>query len=453
MKRHSLICRFRAGETQSVPVVETDSTVTEVPFVSGERAFDYGLGQLLDHLAKLGLQPSEAAFDLALLSALVFCADTRISRGRDGQDSWTREIDLYLPVSDVELWEANRQTLVTALHFLTGDEWRVFFRPRPEHFETIVPVPEQGEFPRFSCASLFSGGLDSYIGAVDLLAKGETPIFVSHYADGNTSPHQKKCLANLKEAYRDSAFGSLLNYVSFGKDVIRDNPGESTQRGRSFLFFGLGLLAASGLEGDVTLHVPENGFIALNVPLDPLRLGSLSTRTTHPFYMARMNDLAAGLRLNVRLYNHYRKQTKGQMVAGCQNKALLVQTAKDTMSCSSPAKARWKRLPQGHCGYCVPCLIRRASLIKGLGSDDTPHYTVPDLGAHVFSAHKVDGQHVRSFQLALANLEADPGSADFAIHSPGPLSDVREEWADLAKVYADGLHEVGAILQGVEVRP
>ena len=169
--------------------------------------------------------------------------------------------------------------------------------------------------------------------------------------------------------------------------------------------------------------------------------------------MARMNELAAGLGLNVTLYNHYRKQTKGQMLAGCLNNALLTKTAKDTMSCSSPAKARWKKLPQGHCGYCVPCLIRRASLIKGLGFDDTPHYTVADLKAHVFSARKVEGHHIRSFQLALAKLEANPQSADFVIHSPGPLNDVREEWADLAKVYTEGLREVGVILQGVEVRP
>ena len=135
MKRHSLICRFRAGEAQTVQVVEANSTITEVPFVSGKSDVEYGLGIQLNRMNALGLPPSEAAFALALLSTLVFCADTRISRARDGQDSWTREIDLYLPVSDVRLWEANSQTLDTALRFLTGDEWREFFRPRPDHLK------------------------------------------------------------------------------------------------------------------------------------------------------------------------------------------------------------------------------------------------------------------------------------------------------------------------------
>ena len=47
---------------------------------------------------------------------------------------------------------------------------------------------------------------------------------------------------------------------------------ESTTRGRSFLFFALAALAASGLGGQPVIYVPENGLISLNVPLDPLRV-------------------------------------------------------------------------------------------------------------------------------------------------------------------------------------
>lgn len=59
------------------------------------------------------------------------------------------------------------------------------------------------------------------------------------------------------------------------------------------------------MNADFTLRVPENGLIALNVPLDPLRLGALSTRTTHPFYMARWNDLLSALGIPGRLENPY----------------------------------------------------------------------------------------------------------------------------------------------------
>src|SRR6266852_896439 len=56
--------------------------------------------------------------------------------------------------------------------------------------------------------------------------------------------------------------------------------------------------AGSGFEKRFVLYVPENGLIALNVPLDPLRLGSFSTRTTHPFYIARWNELLKMVGMN-----------------------------------------------------------------------------------------------------------------------------------------------------------
>lgn len=38
----------------------------------------------------------------------------------------------------------------------------------------------------------------------------------------------------------------------------------------------------TGMDNINELLVPENGLIALNVPLDETRVGSFSTRTTHP---------------------------------------------------------------------------------------------------------------------------------------------------------------------------
>jgi hypothetical protein len=62
---------------------------------------------------------------------------------------------------------------------------------------------------------------------------------------------------------------------------------ERSQRARSIIFFAYGVLAATALKRyhdgqPVTLYVCENGFIAINPSLTTARLGSLSTRTTHP---------------------------------------------------------------------------------------------------------------------------------------------------------------------------
>jgi len=179
----------------------------------------------------------------------------------------------------------------------------------------------------------------------------------------------------LKTAYKASAFDRLRVWMSFDSGFVEDVGSEDTTRGRSFLFFSLGVAAGTALGRAFVLKVPENGLIALNVPLDRLRLGALSTRTTHPFYMARWNVLLGALSVEGKVENPYWDKTKGEMVAECANPTLLKQLAPLSLSCSSPTKGRWTKKPQGHCGYCLPCLIRRASL---RGRDSTV-YGVPDL--------------------------------------------------------------------------
>jgi hypothetical protein len=237
--------------------------------------------------------------------------------------------------------------------------------------------------------------------------------------------------------------------MSFDSNLVDGVASEHTTRGRSFLFFALGVCAGTALGRDFVLQVPENGLIALNVPLDPLRLGALSTRTTHPFHIARWNELLAELGVAGSLHNPYWDKTKGEMVAACANQALLDSIAPASLSCSSPAKARWQGLPQGHCGYCLPCLIRRASL---LGRDRTT-YSLPHLGARKLDTGQAEGQQVRSFQIAIDRLSKRPELAQLLIHKPGSLRDVAGDVDALADVYRRGLTEVGRLLAGVRAGP
>lgn len=143
------------------------------------------------------------------------------------------------------------------------------------------------------------------------------------------------------------------------------------------------------------------------------------------------------------------------MVASCANGALLRRLIPVSLSCSSPSKGRWKGLGIQHCGYCVPCLVRRASLDAGLGRGvDHTTYTVADLTERFLDTRQAEGQHVRSFQLAIERLKAKPALASILIHKAGPLSDEPPDrqtaWAD---VYRRGLEEVDALLSGVITRP
>jgi hypothetical protein len=454
VRRHVLVGRFGPDDSIGVPTA-VDEVTTQLDLAPSGEDFDYGLGHTLDDIKSLGVYPSEVGFDLLVLASLVHAADTRIARATESQDSWTREIRLVVPVSAPDRWISVEPVIKRMLDFLTGDRWTLGFRSRPDSFTETLPVrPPEVDAPSYDTVSLFSGGLDSLIGAIDLIENGSTPLLISHAGDSATSAAQSACFDALKAHYMDRRFARLRMWMSFPADLVKGAGGEDTTRGRSFLFFAIGAFAGSGLNGSFTLLVPENGLIALNVPLDVLRLGSLSTRTTHPFYMARWNELLSGLGINGRVQNPYWDKTKGEMAAGCANAPLLKQLVPTSLSCSSPSKARWQGRSVEHCGYCLPCLIRRAALehALGQGNDPTP-YTVSDLKERALDTTQAEGQQVRSFQLAIDRLRKRPDLAKLLIHKPGPLSDEPSHLPALADVYRRGMEEVGRLIAGVETRP
>lgn len=454
MKRQLLAGRFGPDDHTQIPTA-ADEQLTSLQMVAGENSLDHGIGGALTSLKKLGVFPSEIGIDLLVVAAHVHAADTRISRAEQSQDSWTREIRLVIPVSDPARWAGAVPTLVKALNFLTGDRWTIGFRARPPRFATIAQeAPPTLITPPFDSVSLFSGGLDSLIGAIDLLEMGATPLLVSHFGEGATSDAQGKLFAALKKHYDKSSFERLRVGMTFVDGLIEDVGSENSTRGRSFLFFALGVFAGTGLDRAFVLRVPENGLIALNVPLDPLRLGSNSTRTTHPYYMARWNELLIELGINGRIENPCWDKTKGEMASSCGNPALLTKLAPDSLSCSSPTKGRWQGLGIEHCGYCLPCLIRRAALdgAWGGGADKTI-YTVPDLRAKTLDTRESTGKQVRSFQYAIERLRGRPQLANLLIHKPGSLADEVTHLDQLADVYRRGLAEVARLIDGVETRP
>jgi hypothetical protein len=281
-------------------------------------------------------------------------------------------------------------------------------------------------------------------------------MLVSHYGDKLTPGYQDHCAHALKQHHLSKNIHHIRAWVSFPANTVEVESVEDTLRGRSFLFFALASLAADAIGGDMTVYVPENGLISLNVPLDPLRLGALSTRTTHPYYMARFGELLSGLGLQVRLENPYAFLTKGQMARACADLPFLKREARYTMSCSSPGGRRYDPDPEQrdpkHCGRCVPCLIRRAAILEAWGIDDTP-YRIPDLRRQPLNTNQAEGEHVRSFQLALSRLTRKPGRARLDIHRPGPLTDHPDKLGAYEVVYVAGMQEVGRLLEGVIARP
>lgn len=450
MRRHSIIVRLSASDKANVTLADKGSYVSTLNFISANRRLDHGIGQILDQLIHRGMYPGETAIDLAILAGTVTAADTRISRQEASQDSWTREIDLYLPVSDVDLWDDNVRLIERMLRFLTGDLWRVSFRPRQKEMKPLIARPSKLFGTTLDTVCLFSGGLDSFVGTIDLLENDKNPIFVSHYKDAGTKS-QEVCAARLSKQYGDFGPRHVRANVSFNKNDLTGLGTETTTRGRSFIFFALAALAADAIDGITPIYVPENGLISLNIPLDPLRLGAWSTRTTHPFYMARWQNLLDNLKIDAQLKNPYRFKTKGEMLSGCLNPDLIGKNYNITISCSSITKGRWKKLPPGHCGYCTPCLIRRASIEAAFGNDITP-YSIPNLYARSLNRKEAESADVRSFQLMHRRMSQNPDLANVLIYKAGPLDDYSEsEISNYSDVFKRGIEEVGKFVEKVRI--
>lgn len=428
MRRHSFVARLGPSDNMAIPVIQADSLRTEIRFIDGYRRLGYGLGQMIDELTGRGVTPSETAADLAILSAMVTAADTRISRAIDAQDSWTREIDLYVPVREPDRWHAATPLIERTLKFLTGDHWRLSFRERPRGYAEVVRARRARLQPDLTSVCLFSGGLDSFIGAIDLLATGQHPLLVSHYWENSTSS-QESCARSIAAVYGDIAPRHVRARVGFDQnDFAREMDTESSTRGRSFLFFALAALAASGMPGRTTVYVPENGLI-----------------------LARWQDLLDALGIDAALENPYRFATKGEMLANCHNAALAQRHLAETISCSSIAKARWKGLAPGHCGFCVPCLIRRAAIRAAFENDPT-RYTLAELTARRLDAASAEGEHIRAFQMMARRLRREAALPRILVHKPGPLSDYpAANIVQYADVFRRGIQEVDRLTAPVVV--
>jgi 7-cyano-7-deazaguanine synthase in queuosine biosynthesis len=438
MNKYFLVGDYDHKEVVSLE--KEDYIEVTIPFKT-ENTLRFGIGHILEKLKGKGLYPTEDGFDILSLAALVYLADTRISRSLHSQDSWTREIAIEIPVFHLEKWAPLGELFTRMLNFLTGDRWLISFKKRDK--ELSERPKDDINPPKFDVVTLYSGGMDSLISTINNLESHNKIALISHASDGYTKNAQNKLLTDLFEKYPDIKPLYLDLWMVFEKNLIPNGGIENSTRSRSFLFIAFGIFAMSGMKEVSTLQVPENGLIALNVPLDELRTGSHSTRTTHPFYMDLWNQVLEGLEIGFSIQNPYWNKTKGEMADECLNKEFLLQIVQDSISCSSPQKARWSGSAPQHCGYCVPCIIRRAAMNKAFKEekDGTP-YLIDRVSEIAVKHAKGKGAQLRSFQIAIKKIKEQPQLSRILIYKSGPLSGDSAYLQELSDVYRRGLLEV-----------
>ncbi|WP_233421907.1 7-cyano-7-deazaguanine synthase [Ruegeria profundi] len=339
--------------------------VLRLDIAGREVAMTLRIGQLNRQLVE-GLQ--DRALDLLEIAALVYCADAAVSRGgladQKMGEKWRRRFVATMPVRDLDFWQRESvvQTLEETLMFLSGDRFEFSFSTKDE------PDAERSRFFKFGRNSswkphrvlMFSGGLDSFAGAVEEIVEQKHRVaLVSHASSTKIAPVQKRLISALSKRYGPET----CRHIPMTAQLKSRSTAERTHRTRSFLFAVLGSITATAFGLDrVSFH--ENGVVSLNLPPVGNVVGTRATRTTHPKTLKLFTGL---LRLvfenDMRVDNPYFARTKAEVVERISQLGMADQIV-ETRSCADVHNQTHQYF---HCGRCSQCIDRRfAMLSKGL---------------------------------------------------------------------------------------
>jgi len=328
--------------------------------------------------------------DLVRLALAVYAADHTVLRQGRGSNWNTRDLVVTIPVSDPSAWNSAAPAIVEALDFLTGDHWTF-------EFSALAGIADNALLVRDTSTRvvLVSGGADSGMGALysaSTLGAKQTHSLVSHASSGAARTPQKVVHEQLealfpgKQAAHHRIFLGRTNKRLDGSRF----PNEPSSRSRSFLFLALGLSVAS--QSEVPLWIPENGFASINPPLGPERLGALSTRTTQPWFLWKIQQVLESVGAHGVIENPFQLTTKGEMFA--QARSLLGEDDASaylsaTNSCSHTDQ-NYQGVPSGtHCGVCFGCIVRRASFKAGRVKDTTRYLSDESQHETYVASHSV----------------------------------------------------------------
>lgn len=197
---------------------------------------------VLNRVRRLGVELNNQVMDFLTIAMAVTAADTFILR-KDTANGWCRSFSITLPLCQPDIWQANKVHLEQILHFLSGDIWQFDFQaggqlpPQPYKLSGRTKLVD---LRNKDCVCLFSGGLDSAIGVVDLLDLGHSPVLVSHSYKGDKSRQQ----AIIQQLNRNGYINQFSQFNAIAQP--HSNNGKSTEitmrtRSLNFLAFAIGI--------------------------------------------------------------------------------------------------------------------------------------------------------------------------------------------------------------------
>lgn len=361
---------------------------------------------------------SSIAFDFLILAFIVYNVDRAINRQLHSVDGWRREIVLEnVPAVNLASMNRGRDSFVHAINFLTGDSWDInFIGIAPYVYQPSKNI-QTYNVQQFEKVALFSGGLDSLIGFINeasTLADGKKMLLISHMELGKEHKDQEGILSYCKSnnIFEKKYNRLLLNAGLRQRSWNIKTPTESTFRARSLLFFAAGIYVAHHIGPHISLIIPENGTISINIPLDKGRRSACSTRTTHPTFIKRLEEALMHIGIHNTFVNPYQYKSKADMMVECNNdpskKSAL--HALTLLSCSCAKRGHnsfWDKTGQeihdnriNHCGMCLPCLYRRVAL-DAIGLDSSNLYGTDVLHGVRYNLTDIRQKRNRDFRALL----------------------------------------------------
>lgn len=306
----------------------------------------------------------DVALDLIEIAAFVYAIDSSVSRGglmdTHMGAKWHRNFQVTLPVRNADLWSKpkHKAALEETLMFLSGDRFTFDFA----QIESETAVPERyfdfGQESAWQPDSvlMFSGGLDSYAGALEeIIDRKQKVALISHFSATKIAPIQRE----LQKHMAQKLGSQMLMHFPMRVQLKRGTNAESTHRARSFLFAALGMATAIAF-GQKRVSFYENGVVSLNLPPVGNVLGTRATRTTHPQTLQRFEALFSMIfDQDLRVDNPFFWRTKTDVVQTIARLGMADQIA-FTRSC---ADVHNQTKQYAHCGRCSQCVDRRFAML------------------------------------------------------------------------------------------
>lgn len=298
---------------------------------------------------------------------LIFLAGTiaRIDRTvrRQLASGWERSLHVVMRVHEPDRWQRPDVNvgLSKCLRILTGDRWSFEFEPRSAR-DQHLQLDLFHRAPENVIALSYSGGLDSYCGAAELVpGDGQTPLLV-HTRNG----HSNRRL--LEATLRDRRF----LHVSMPFHLANLDHPEPSYRTRTFTFLVVASVAARSGGGNEVI-VSENGQGAIGPALVRFN-GEYPYFSTHPIFTRSLANFLGLLWAgdhNISFRHPAVLRTKGEVLESLMASGAIPHW-NATRSCSRTMQRTFGAGMPDQCGLCGGCLLRRLALhTAGLGQFGT----------------------------------------------------------------------------------